>query len=197
MFIEPDEATPLDRNEFDGLKFKHITTRSELDELEQANITQGLRWLARRRSGDILTDKFVRDLLKRLFGDVWDWAGTYRLRETNIGIEPCQIGVQLRYLLDNARYWVEHSTFCALEAAARFHHLMVKIHAFPNGNGRHARIAADVYLNDYFDHAPINWATGFDLQADNVRRTAYIAALRSADAGEFDPLLTFVGANEH
>jgi Fic-DOC domain mobile mystery protein B len=195
MFEEPDGATPLDPNEIEGLKFGHITTRGELDELEQANITQGLRWLARQRRGDILDDAFICQLHARLFGEVWEWAGTYRLREKNIGIDPVQIAVQLRYLLGDARYWAENGTYEPLEAAARFHHRMVKIHLFPNGNGRHARIAADVYLQQYFKHPPIAWASGFDLQAGNNRRTAYIAALRAADRGEFEPLLTFVGAN--
>lgn len=195
-FEEPEGATQLDPDEIEGLKFQHITTRGELDELEQANITQGLRWLARQRGGDLLTDEFIRKLHKQLFGDVWGWAGTYRLREKNIGIDPVQINVQLRNLLDDARYWVENQTYDPLEAASRFHHRMVQIHPFPNGNGRHARISADVYLEKYFDHPRIEWASGFDLQADNDRRTAYIAALRAADAFNFEPLLRFVGAIE-
>lgn len=194
MFEEPEGVTPLDPDEIEGLRFQHITTRAELDELEQANITQGLRWLARQRGGDILTEDFVRKLHKRLFGDVWRWAGRYRAREKNIGIDPFQIAVQLRVLLDDARYWADNGTHGPLEAAALFHHRMVQIHPFPKGNGRHARIASDLYLEKYFAHAPIDWASGFDPQADNDRRTAYIAALRAADAGDFDPLLEFVGA---
>lgn len=194
MFEEPEGATPLDPDEIEGLKFKHITTRGELDELEQANITQGLRWLSRRRGSDVLSDDFIRTLHKRLFGDVWAWAGSYRLREKNIGIDPFQITVQLRYLLDDALYWAENGTYEPFEAAARFHHRMVQIHPFPNGNGRHARIATDVYLEKHFTHPPIEWASGFDLQADNDRRTAYIAALRAADTGDFELLLKFVVA---
>ena len=193
MFEEPAGATPLDPDEMEGLRLRHVTTRGELDELEQANITQGLLWLGRRRGGNILTDDFLRILHRRLFGEVWDWAGTYRLREKNIGVDPLQISVQLRSLLDDARYWVGNGTFEPLEAAARFHHRMVQIHPFPNGNGRHARIAADILLEDHFDHPPIEWASGFDLQADNERRTEYIAALRAADASDLEPLLRFVG----
>lgn len=191
MFENPDGATPLDPDEIGGLKFAHITTRGELDELEQANIGQGLRWLGRRRGGDILTESFLRTLHRRLFGEVWDWAGTFRLTEKNIGIDPYQIPVQLRMLLDDARFWAENSVFPPLESAARFHHRMVQIHLFPNGNGRHARIAADVFLEDYFKHPPIEWAGGFDLQADNERRDSYLQALRAADAGNFGPLLAF------
>lgn len=191
---EPDGATPLDPDERQGLKFPHITTRGELDELEQANIEQGLRWIARRRRGDIFDDAFVRRVHSRLFGDVWRWAGDYRLTERNIGIAPYQISMQLRMLLDDARFWAGNAVYPPLEAAARFHHRMVQIHPFPNGNGRHARIAADIMLEDYYRHPPVTWAGGFDLQADNERRREYIAALRAADAHDLGPLLSFVGA---
>ncbi|MUZ74904.1 mobile mystery protein B [Agrobacterium vitis] len=196
IFVEPDGATPLDPDEIAGLKFKHVTTRGQLDELEQANITQGLRWLDRRkrRKDDILDDAFLRKLHTQLFGDVWSWAGEYRRTEKNIGIDPVQISVQLCNLLGDARYWSEHATFAPLEAGARFHHRLVQIHPFPNGNGRHARIATDAMLQDYFKHDPIRWTDGFDLQTDNARRADYIAALRAADKGDFQPLLVFVGA---
>lgn len=195
IFVEPEGATPLDPDEIAGLKFKHVTTRGQLDELEQANITQGLRWLdgRKRRKGDVLDDAFLRKLHAQLFGDVWSWAGDYRLTEKNIGIDPFQISVQLRNLLGDARYWAEHGTYSPLEAGARFHHRLVQIHPFPNGNGRHARIVTDAMLQDYFRHDPIQWTDGFDLQADNARRTAYIAALRAADKGDFHPLFVFVG----
>lgn len=195
-FEEPDGATPLDPDEMQGLKFPHVTTRGELDELEQANIEQGLAWIARRRGGSVFDDGFIRTLHKRLFGDVWAWAGEYRLTEKNIGIDPFQISAQLRTLLGDVSYWAEHEVFPPLEAAARFHHRMVQIHPFPNGNGRHARIAADILLEEVYGHPPIAWASGFDLQADNERRDAYIAALRAADRGDIGPLLVFVGAEE-
>ena len=192
-FEEPDGATPLEPDELEGLKFPHVTTRGELDELEQANIEQGLAWISRRRGGSVFDDGFIRTLHKRLFGDVWSWAGEYRQTEKNIGIDPIHIAVQLRTLLDDARYWAENDTYPPLEAAARFHHRMVQIHPFANGNGRHARIATDIMLEEVYKHPPIAWASGFDLQADNERRDAYIAALRAADAGDIDPLLSFVG----
>src|SRR5260370_35791021 len=139
---EPEGATPLDQNEMDGLKFEHITTRDELNELEQANVESGLLWLGRRRRTDILTEQFMLDLHRRLFGDVWEWAGQFRKTGKNIGVDPYEIAVQLRMLLDDARYWAEHKTYPPLEAGARFHHRLTKIHPFPNVNARHARIAA-------------------------------------------------------
>jgi len=189
----PDGATPLDPDELGGLKFRHITTREELDELEQANIESGLRWLARQK-GDVLTDAFAVTLHKRLFGEVWDWAGSFRRTGKNIGIDPLHIGVELRALMDDARYWAEHGTYAPVETAVRLHHRLVVIHPFPNGNGRHARIMADAMLRRVFRADPIDWAGGHDLQRLNERRVAYIAALKAADGGDFGPLLTFAGA---
>ncbi|MFZ3033289.1 MAG: mobile mystery protein B [Parvibaculum sp.] len=191
---EPDGATPLDPDEREGLKFRHVTTRGELNALEQANVESGLTWLSRRRKKDMLTDEFMRELHRRLFGEVWRWAGIFRQTEKNIGVDPLTIAVELRMLLDDARFWVGHDTYAPLEAAARFHHRLVLVHLFPNGNGRHARIAADIYLEECFGHAPIDWAAGHDLLTTSERREAYIAALRAADKGEFDLLLAFVGA---
>jgi len=192
---EPGGATPLDPDELQGLKFAHITTRGELNELEQANITQGLRWLGQRRTGtDILDAAFVRTLHRRLFGDVWQWAGAFRQTGKNLGVDPARIGEQLRILLDDARYWTEHETYPPLEAAARFHHRLVQIHCFANGNGRHARIMTDEFLRHCHDHKPIDWAAGYDLMKDNRRRDQYIAALKAADGNEYGPLLTFAGA---
>lgn len=189
----PEGATPLDPDEMDGLKFKHITTRGELDELEQANIESGLLWLSRQRRADVLTDDFAVTLHKRLFGDVWSWAGTFRKTEKNIGIDPLYISVELRTLIDDARYWAEHGTYPPLEAALRLHHRMVFIHPFSNGNGRHARIMADAALARVYGAAAIDWAGGHDLQQMNDRRISYIAALRAADGGNFAPLLAFAG----
>jgi Fic-DOC domain mobile mystery protein B len=197
IFVEPDGATPLDLDEMEGLKHPHVTTRAQLDELEDANIQEGQAWLARRlrRRVDVLAEDFVRELHRRLFGDVWSWAGTFRKTEKNIGVDPFQIPMQLRMLLDNARYWHQHGTYPEpLEAGARFHHRMVQIHPFPNGNGRHARAAADAYMLRLFGRARIDWTAGQSLQVDNERRQQYLAALRAADGYDFDPLLKFVGA---
>ena len=118
----PEGATPLDLDELGGLKFKHITTRGELDEIEQANIEDGLQWLARMRRKDVLTDGFCIELHKRLFGQVWSWAGAFRTTGKNIGIDPLSISVELRTLMDDARYWAEHKTYTPIEAAVRLHH---------------------------------------------------------------------------
>lgn len=190
----PDGATPLDPDELDGLKFKHVSTRGELDQLEQAGITEGLKWLDKQKNPDVLSEAFVLELHKRLFGSVWKWAGTFRRTEKNIGVDPIQVAIQLRQLLDDAKYWVEHGTYAPQELAARFHHKLVFIHPFPNGNGRHARIMADAVLTKLLNEPAIDWAGGYRLEAMNERRDQYIAALRAADGHDMSALLEFVGA---
>ena len=190
----PDGATPLDPDELDGLKFKHVSTRGELDQLEQVGITEGLKWLDKQKNPDVLSEAFVLDLHKRLFGSVWKWAGTFRRTEKNIGVDPIQVAIQLRQLLDDAKYWVGHGTYSPKELAARFHHKLVFIHPFPNGNGRHARIMADAVLTKLLNEPAIDWAGGYRLEAMNERRNQYIAALRAADGHDISALLEFVGA---
>ncbi len=193
MSIEyPPGATPLTVEEMEGLKFKHVTTRQQLDHLEQANIESGLLWLSRYKGNDILTEAFVKESHRRLFGEVWDWAGSFRQTEKNIGVDPLQIGVQLRNILDDAQYWIDHSTYEPLELAVRCHHRLVYVHCFANGNGRHARILADTILEKVLHESPVNWSGGYNLQEMNRRRTEYIKALRAADGGDIQPLLAFV-----
>jgi Fic-DOC domain mobile mystery protein B len=111
----------------------------------------------------------------------------------NIGVDPIQIGVELRTLMDDARFWADNKTYPASEAAVRLHHRLVKIHPFANGNGRHARIMADAVLERVYKAEPINWTGGYDLQKMNDRRKAYIDALKAADAGDIAPLINFIG----
>ena len=191
---EPGGAMPLNVDEKEGLRFAHITTRGELDQLEQANIVEGLQWLKKQRQAEILSEGFVRNLHKRLFGQVWKWAGTFRKTEKNIGVDPVQIAIQLRQLLDDARYWIEHESYPPKELAVRFHHKLVLIHLFPKGNGRHARIMADAILTKLMDAPAIDWAGGYKLESMNERRDQYIAALRAADKHDFSKLFEFVGA---
>lgn len=189
----PDGATPLDRDEMEGLRFKHVSTRSELNLLEQANIAEGMNWLKKQKKPDVLTEGFVRDLHKRLFGKVWKWAGVFRTTEKSIGVAPMHVAVQLHQLLGDARYWIEYDTYPPKELAARFHHKLVLIHPFPNGNGRHARIMTDALLTKLMDEPAIDWAGDQKSESMNKRRSQYIAALRAADRHDFSYLLNFVG----
>ena len=148
-------------------------------------------WLNKKRNIDFFSAKFLRELHKKLFGDVWNWAGTYRNTEKNIGIDPIQISVQIFNLLSDSKFWYENKTFSPIEAAVRFHHRLVFIHPFPNGNGRHARIMANHMLKKIYKTLSIDWSGGFELQAHNLRRQQYIASLKEADQGNYEPLLLF------
>lgn len=194
LMDNPEGATPLDPDELSGLLHPHVSTRGELNQLEQANITEGLNWLNKQKAPDVLTEGFVCALHERLFSKVWQWAGAFRKTEKNIGVDPLQISIQLRQLLDDAQYWIDDETYPPKEIGARFHHRLVYIHLFPNGNGRHARIMADAILTKLIDHAPIDWSGGHGLETMNARRHQYITALRSADAHDYALLLAFVGA---
>ena len=137
-------ATPLDPDEAAGLVPSHITTQGDLNAWEQANILLAERWVARQIKRDLLNEGFVRDLHRRMFDKTWRWAGTFRQSNKNIGVDWTQVAVKLRNLLDNTRFQIDHAVFEADELVVRFHHQLVWVHAFPNGNGRHARLMADV-----------------------------------------------------
>jgi Fic-DOC domain mobile mystery protein B len=140
----------------------------------------------------VLDEKFLKGLHKRMFGRVWRWAGEFRLTERNIRVAPHRIGVDLRNLLDDCRYWIEHGTYPPDEIAARFHHRLVWIHPFPNGNGRHARLATDL-LSVRLGQPRFSWGRVNLVDAGETRR-AYVAALRAADGHDIQPLLEFVRA---
>jgi len=179
---EPDGATPLDPDEADALLPAHIHTRGELNLWEQANILEGARWAARTRTS-ALSDGMIRELHRRMFAETWARAGHYRTSNKNIGVNWSLISVEVRNLVDDGKHWFKHGTFSVDEAAARLHHRLVKIHPFPNGNGRHARLWCDTLLRQQ-DRPPFMWKSG-ELDSDRAARRAYIAALRAADGQDY------------
>lgn len=191
---EPESATPLDPDEAAGLRLDSIQTRSDLDRVEQANIVDGLRWLNGRRNPDVLSEPFLLELHHQLFGQVWRWAGHLRQTEKSIGVDPLVISVRLRDLLDDCRCWIDHDTYPAKELALRFHHRLVSIHLFANGNGRHARIAADAVLRFLLREPPIDWIGKSGLQNSGPHRRQYIQALQAADRHDYAPLLILYAA---
>ncbi len=184
--------TPLDADEINGLLIDSISTRSELDEFEQQNIEQAMQWVLTRslKKEQILTEAFVSQLHKRMYGDIWAWAGKFRNTEKNIGIHSWKIPTELRYLLDDTLYWINHSSYPMDEIAVRFKHRIVSIHCFPNGNGRHSRLMADIIVDKIFKAPVFTWGAA-DLVHKGSARMAYLAAVRAADAGDLGPLLTF------
>jgi Fic-DOC domain mobile mystery protein B len=188
LFEEPDDATPLTAEERADLVPAHIAYRTELNDAEQENILRAQDWALRRRR-DLLTEKFINDLHRHMLGDVWRWAGRFRTSAKNLGIPYYEIPVALRQLLDDAKAWIEHGAHPPDELAVRFHHRLVRIHPFPNGNGRHARLMADLLVmslgGDRF-----SWGRA-TLQDVGALRRAYITALQAADNHDIGPLVAF------
>ncbi len=184
--------TPLSEEEKEGLLIPSISIREELDEHEQLNIEAALAWILRSRfkTEKILTEDFIKQLHKKMFGKVWRWAGSFRKSEKNIGVSWIYIGLELRNLLDDARFWIENKTYPPDEIAIRFKHRLVSIHCFPNGNGRHARLMADILIEKVFGQPVFSWHHSAIVKADEVRRK-YIFAIREADKGNIMPLIDF------
>ncbi len=187
-----DGQTSLDEDEKEGLRIKSITTQGELDEFEQLNIEKAVEWTihANLKPEKILTEKFVKDLHKKMYGDVWKWAGEFRRSEKNIGIRWTQIGIELKNLLDDTKYWIENNTFSPEEISIKFKHRIVSIHCFPNGNGRHSRMLADIIMESIFGREPFTWHQSNMVKANETRKQ-YIDALRKADNGNIKPLIKF------
>jgi Fic-DOC domain mobile mystery protein B len=189
LFESGDEdATPLELEEQLQLIPSYIATRAQLNEAEQINIAATDSWAFRRRR-DVLSEKFLLDMHKRMLGRVWRWAGRFRTTERNIGVAPHQIRTELRKLLDDVRYWIDNRTYEPDEIAVRFHHRLAWIHPFPNGNGRHARMAADL-LAVALGRTRFTWGRSSLVEATETR-DRYIAALREADGHDIGPLLAF------
>ena len=191
--LEYDEGqTLLVEEEKQGIKIKSITTQIELDEFEQLNIEKAVEWTLRvkLKAERILTEKFIKDLHKKMFDDVWKWAGKFRQSDKNIGISWTKIGIELKYLIDDTKYWIENKTFSPEEIAIRFKHRIVSIHCFPNGNGRHSRMMADIISEFIFGNEIFTWQESNMVKADETRDD-YITALREADKGNIKPLIEF------
>lgn len=191
LFLDDDDAnTPLTDEEREQLIPAYITLRHELNEAEQINIGQALRWATARKKRDVLDQNFLRQLHKRMFGDVWRWAGRYRTSSArNIGVDAYRITMDVHQAIDDACYWIEHKTYPPDEIAVRFSHRLVAIHPFPNGNGRISRLIGDL-LAQQLEQEPFTWGRA-NLVDVGETRARYIEALRAADNHDIKPLLLF------
>lgn len=188
LLPEGDGHTALSDDDRLGLIPSYIATRRELFDAEQRNIALAL--LRRQPTADqLLDDAYLRHLHGAMFNEVWTWAGRYRRTETNIGIDPTLISTEVRNLVDDARGWRSFGSYEPDELAVRFHHRLVAIHPFPNGNGRHGRIAAD-FLIAALGQEKFTWGAGLQVTTDDLR-LAYRRALERADHGDLTDLIVF------
>lgn len=191
-FNYEDGQTKLDEDEKEGLKIRTITTNKELDEYEQLNIEKAVEWTIPKKfsTEKLLSEDFIKSLHKKMFGEVWKWAGNFRRTEKNIGVDWVRIGIDLRNLLDDARFWIDNKTYPPEEIAIRFKHRLVNIHCFPNGNGRHSRLIADLIIEKVFNQPVFTWGNTNLTEANEIRKD-YINALKQADEGNITPLVKF------
>ena len=187
-----DGQTPLDEDEKEGLLIPTIATRGELDEFEQQNIEQAVQWSLGRsfKAEAVFTEGFVQALHKRMYNNVWSWAGEFRKTNKNIGVDNWQIPTELRYLLDDAKFWYANNTYSPDETSIRLKHRLVSIHCFPNGNGRHSRLMADIVIEKIFKLPVFTWGTA-SLVKQGDARTVYLNAIKAADKGDIQPLINF------
>ncbi len=184
--------TPLNEEEKEGLRIYSITTREELDEFEQLNIEKAIQWTFGKKikTEQLFSEKFIKELHKRMYGDVWKWAGTFRTSEKNIGIKNYLIAIELKKLLDDAIFWKENNTYNSEVLAIRFKHRLVTIHCFANGNGRHSRLMADLIMEKLYSDKFFSWGS-INLAKATETRSNYIQAVRKADNNEIEPLILF------
>lgn len=187
----PDQ-TPISEDEKEALRIPSITTLKELNEFEQLNIEKAVEWTMRRsfKKEMIFSEHFTRLLHKKMFEEVWDWAGRFRTTNKNIGVDKFHISTELKKLLKDALYWIEHGVYSADEITLRFKRRLVFIHCFPNGNGRHSRLMADTIITHVFKKPAFSWSNN-TLYDKSTLRKHYIDALREADHGNFQPLIEF------
>ena len=184
--------TPLDDDEKEGLLMKTITTQGELNEAEQLNIESAVEWTLRRkfREADIISEAFVAQLHKKMYGEVWRWAGKFRKSNKNIGVDKFQIPLELRNLINDTQFWIANKTFAEDELSVRFKHRIVSIHCFANGNGRHSRLMADIIISHIFGKPVFSWSNQ-NLVKKGDARANYLSALHAADSGNLNPLIHF------
>ncbi|MFA6261453.1 MAG: mobile mystery protein B [Bacteroidia bacterium] len=184
--------TPIDEAENEGLLIPTIASRNELNEFEQHNIEQAVQWTMSRsfKPETVFTEDFVRMVHKRMYADVWAWAGVFRKTNKNMGIDHRRISTGLKYLLDDARYWYENNSYPPDEIAVRFKHRLVSIHCCSNGNGRHSRLIADIIIEKIYKQPVFSWGAA-NLSGQGAARSAYLQAIKAADENDYRLLLTF------
>ncbi|MCK4548597.1 MAG: mobile mystery protein B [Candidatus Krumholzibacteria bacterium] len=190
-FKFPEGGTPLDPDEIEGLLIPTISTRYELDTFEFENNRRASEWVDTIRTSDILVEPFIRKLHKKMFGDVWRWAGKYRTSNKSIGVFWEMIPEEIGVLLGNVHFWVKERSIPDDEIGARFHHRLVSIHPFSNGNGRHGRLMTDLLMEKILKTDKFSWGDA-NLSQEGDMRARYIEALIEADNLNFVPLIEFV-----
>jgi Fic-DOC domain mobile mystery protein B len=185
--------TPISEEEIEELLIKTISTKAQLDEFEQMNIEIAVEWTMKQKFNidRVLSIEFIKEVHKRMFNKVWGWAGNFRRSNKNIGVDKHFIYSELKKLIDDVNFWIDNKIYTDDEIAVRYKHRLVKIHPFPNGNGRHSRLCADILISHIFYQKIFSWGSNNNRSKQVDIRKQYIDAILSADEGDINPLLKF------
>ncbi|MCK4530064.1 MAG: mobile mystery protein B [Candidatus Marinimicrobia bacterium] len=185
--------TPISEEEIEELLIKTISTKAQLDEFEQKNIEIAVEWTMKQKFNidKVLSIDFIQEVHKRMFGEVWGWAGTFRKSNKNIGVDKHYIYTELKTLIDDVNFWINNKTYCNDEIAIRYKHRLVKIHPFPNGNGRHSRLCVDILISHILHQNIFSWGNNNNLTKQGEIRKQYIDAILLADESNIKPLIKF------
>ncbi|RLD20869.1 MAG: mobile mystery protein B [Bacteroidetes bacterium] len=192
LFSQPEGASPITDEQKEGLKEKWVSTQEELNQIEQNNILLAQEWLfsSRKKNTDFADISFIVKLHKKMLGNVYSWAGNLRATQTNIGDPPHLIRQNIASLRLDVHTWIENKAFSQDEIAVRFHHKLVCIHPFDNGNGRICRLLADYINEQFFDNEPFSWGSD-DLFVNGTARSTYMNAIYKANNEQIEDLVAF------
>ena len=192
MMSHSVEDTPLSKGDKSRLKIKTLTSETELHDVEMKNICRTMEWSDRCRlnSEELLSETFVYELHKRLFGDIWNWAGKKRTDNLPGGVDKFQISVELTILLGNCKSWIENRTYPEDEIAIRIHHKLQQIQVFSARSGTHSRLYADIMISQLFGKPEFTWGLLLNLESSELSER-YQSALSEASKGRFEPLIIF------
>jgi Fic-DOC domain mobile mystery protein B len=187
LFEHVDGATPIE--DASGL-IPELYTKAELDEWEAVNILKAIRKYLSGKGKFRADIERLKKVHKDMFDDTWKWAGKFRDSNVGIGVDWPLIPEKVKNLIDDIKFWGNDSSgLTVFEQSIRIHHRLVSIHPFKNGNGRHARLMADIFLRAHNEKLP-DWPD-FKLIKENNMRDEYIKALKEADRGNYDFLEGF------
>ncbi len=187
MLKTPEDSTPI--NDLSGLIPSGITVKSALDEWEAENILKAYNRYLKTSRKRAISPGLITAVHKEMFGLTWKWAGSFRKENLNLGVEWFAIPVEIKKLCDDIAFWEKSKNVNILEQSVRIHHRLVRIHPFLNGNGRHARMIADIFLSGRGKKLPL-WPDKDMVETTDIRKR-YIHCLKEADNGDYAGLLEF------
>jgi Fic-DOC domain mobile mystery protein B len=182
------DDTPFDGS---GLKIKSIKTRRQLNEAEFESILRVTKkYLMSKPSQKLapFTFGWLLELHREILGSIWSWAGEIRTTQKNIGVSANIVTAELGVIAIESEKRHSETGDLVIATAAEFHHRAVWVHPFEDGNGRWARLLANIWLMQH-DQPVIIWPASDLRDTESPIRGEYIAAMKHADLRNYGPLI--------